>query len=266
MKRCLLLLIASSFLYGAKNPVVKEQTFLYLNGKYDEVVKKTHRFHKMSKKMLDLFEHNYDEKVGLLHDGFSKAKIPHVIHFIWQGQDPLSCTIIENLDSWRNYHPGWKIKLWTDIHCRTCPVPGIEVIQTSELSPLFALKILFEEGGVFVDSSFFCYRAFDCLSCFDFYACLEHKHFFKSSREDIFPSLALFAAKPSHPIVGRTLELATSHEIHQAFLIACRKALDHKGNRDMILPSCYFFADKLFQHGTFSYLLKNGFVFACKKR
>ena len=251
-----ILFAITSFLHGVKNPVFKARTFSSLNGT------SAHHFDKRTKKMVELFEHNYHEKLGLVHDGFSKAKIPHILHFVWKGQDPLSNTIIEHLDTWKTSHADWKIKLWTDVHCRKCPVPGIEVLYTPDLSLLFPFKVLFEEGGVFVDSSFFCYRSFNCLLVFDFFACLEYSHFYNNSSLDIFPSLALFAAKPSHPIIAHTMALAESQEIHQAFSTACRKYLNHKGNQDMVLPACYFFADKLFPQEAFSYLLNEGCVFA----
>src|SRR5690606_14750040 len=98
-----------------------------------------------------------------------RQKIPKVIHFIWLGQRPFPESSKKNLLSWRNLHPDWIMKFWTDSSEMKTPISGMEphsvsciplsklghlITQTSnygELSDLFRYEILFHEGGIYAD-------------------------------------------------------------------------------------------------------------------
>ena len=45
----------------------------------------------------------------------ANQSIPRTFHFIWLGQQDLPGQFIENILSWKQFHPDWAIKLWVDI-------------------------------------------------------------------------------------------------------------------------------------------------------
>lgn len=155
----------------------------------------------------------------------------------------------------------------------------------AEKADVIRYELLYQQGGVYVDHDVSCLRPFDDLhSAYDFYACLENPHTNTGSDAKIFPCNCLFGARPRHPILLEAIHQVDQRweEIGQkypgldskstfarvinrtfrSFTLAIENSLSIDGNLDMVLPSAYFFSNKIFNRTTSGILLKQGFVYA----
>ncbi len=92
--------------------------------------------------------------------------IPNTLHFIWlNGPVP---TQHKNLDSWRQFHPGWTIKVWTQADIASLKIINAKALANAKTaqqkSQLLRYEILNQFGGVFVENSIQCLRSFDSLA------------------------------------------------------------------------------------------------------
>lgn len=89
--------------------------------------------------------------------------IPKILHFVWIGDDskkPNNC-----IDTWRKYHPDWKVKVWGNESLENYKWINtdhmIEMTNKQSLSgvaDLMRYEILFNEGGVAVDADSVCLK------------------------------------------------------------------------------------------------------------
>jgi mannosyltransferase OCH1-like enzyme len=103
--------------------------------------------------------------------------IPPLIHFIWIGPHDLPQNYIENIESWRKYHPSYEIILWTDRERINLP-SGINVrmindlslqmqnefnhsVTFAEKSNILRYEILNQIGGIYIDTDVICHASFD---------------------------------------------------------------------------------------------------------
>lgn len=99
--------------------------------------------------------------------------IPKIIHQIWLGSEfPPKYQAFQN--SWKKYHPDWEYRLWTEKELATFPMKHRALFDASinygEKSDIARYEILYQMGGLYVDTDFECLKAFDILhNCYDFY-------------------------------------------------------------------------------------------------
>jgi len=98
-----------------------------------------------------------------------KEKIPKIFHFVWIGP-PMPDRVKVAIDSWRYFHPDYTIKIWDD-----AAVESIDWISEkfkhnfsiaasySEKSDYIRVQVLYNFGGIYVDTDFICLKSFDCL-------------------------------------------------------------------------------------------------------
>ena len=155
----------------------------------------------------------------------------------------------------------------------------------AEKADLIRYELLYEWGGVYVDHDVHCLRSFEiCNRAFDFYAAIENPHTNTGCKATIYPCNCLIGARPAHPIIKNTIDhvLLRWDEIgnkypdndpksnfarvinrtFRAFALGVEGALSVDGNIDMIFPSSYFFADKIFKRATREQLFEQGLIFA----
>ncbi len=176
---------------------------------------------------LQYFQALYARNKEVLFDETGENRIPKVIHFIWLGSRPFPEDSVANVVSWIKRHPHWKVQLWTD-RPRPLPHPSMEVRfvedfeflqlrsffdkskNTGEQSSLLRYEILYQEGGVAVDHDVECFNAFDPFQRLDFYCGLAPPSCSTlSSAISICQSVV--AARPQHPILGKSIELITRY-------------------------------------------------------
>jgi len=91
------------------------------------------------------------------HNFSRSLRIPRKLHIIWVGHDnpkPERC-----IQSWRDNHPDWEFKLWTDSDIgRTSWITGhhleefVRRRKWPAVADLMRYEILYREGGVYADA------------------------------------------------------------------------------------------------------------------
>lgn len=239
-----------------------------------------------------LFEKNFTVAA------FDGTRIPEVVHFIWLGPNSFPQESIKNVSSWKELHPDWTFKFWTDDPERPCPLPGMEKHLISELelpylgtflertnnwgerSDMLRYEILFKEGGVYVDHDVTCYRSFSALNpVYDFYACLEAPHPAEGQKTQIFACNCVIGSIPNHPIFESMMEKIvsrwdnieaahmneTSRVLHRTFLSfteAVREGANSSYYRNILFPAYFFFPDQVYSTKTQKKLNLEGQAFA----
>eukprot|EP00818_Percolomonas_sp_WS_P001494 CAMPEP_0117445738 /NCGR_PEP_ID=MMETSP0759-20121206/5958_1 /TAXON_ID=63605 /ORGANISM="Percolomonas cosmopolitus, Strain WS" /LENGTH=310 /DNA_ID=CAMNT_0005237939 /DNA_START=133 /DNA_END=1062 /DNA_ORIENTATION=+ len=69
---------------------------------------------------VDPVQMNHDLRTCLREDckfEMIEGKIPKVLHFVWFQSTDVPKIYHEALQTWRQYHPEWKIFLWTQLEC-----------------------------------------------------------------------------------------------------------------------------------------------------
>jgi inositol phosphorylceramide mannosyltransferase catalytic subunit len=134
-------------------------------------------------------------------------RIPKIIHQIWIG-GPLPQKYLALQETWKKFHPDWEYRLWTDADLASFPFTDRarfeQATNLAEKADIFRYEILYQYGGLYVDTDFECLKAFDLLHhmC-DFYAGLEAIYY---SRSPVKMGNALIASTPGHPILRKCLE------------------------------------------------------------
>lgn len=208
-------------------------------------------------------------------------KIPPTVHFIWLGPRAFPLESVENVRTWIAKNPGWKVKFWTD-RDREPPCEGMEICHVKnfhflklarcyeesqnwgEKSDVLRFEILCQEGGVYVDHDANCLRPFDGMHRgYDFYCCLETPHEPFAGR-GVTCGIGVIGSRPRHPTVEKVMELILKRwdalgdkyrgndayskiervmqRTYIALTDAIPRTIEQKGNRDIILPSAYFFS------------------------
>jgi hypothetical protein len=92
--------------------------------------------------------------------------VARTIHQIWLGPDPFPDLHRPWIDSWRQHHPGWEHRLWTEDDLPEDPVRP-EVLDRLrapvERADILRFEILFRYGGVYADTDLECLRPVDDL-------------------------------------------------------------------------------------------------------
>ena len=82
--------------------------------------------------------------------------IPKVIHYCWFGGNPLPKTAKKCMDSWKKYCPDYKIVRWDESNFNVKCTPYCEKMYNEKkwafLSDYARLKIIYEQGGVYLDT------------------------------------------------------------------------------------------------------------------
>lgn len=155
----------------------------------------------------------------------------------------------------------------------------------AEKADLLRYEIIYNEGGTYVDHDVKCYLPFDIFhSHFDFYVGLENPHSNKGTKTKVFPCNCLFGARPGHPILGETiLEVVKRwkaveklypgegrsntfnrviNRTFHAFTLATKRFLQRNNNRDIVLPSSYFFAHTILRPKTIKSFKRKKLIYA----
>lgn len=146
--------------------------------------------------------------------------IPKIINYCWFGKNPLPRSVKRCIESWAKYCPDYKIVEWNelnfDIHCH----PFVESAYKSQawafVSDYARLKIIYENGGIYMDTDIELLKNIDFL--------LENKMYIGIQQQKKLCNTGLgFGAEAHHPIVKQMLEkydnLIYSNDIAES--IAC---------------------------------------------
>jgi mannosyltransferase OCH1-like enzyme len=119
----------------------------------------------------DLYVNNY------LNCEDATERIPKKIHQIWLGS-PFPDRFKGWCNTWKQFHPTWEYKLWTDADLPNIEITKKEIFKTSTnwgmKSDILRYEILRQQGGLYVDTDFECLRPFDDLLYLRFFVGLSY--------------------------------------------------------------------------------------------
>jgi mannosyltransferase OCH1-like enzyme len=123
--------------------------------------------------------------------------IPKIIHQIWLGSKiPAKYNRITN--TWKEKNPDWEYKLWTDDDVSKINLVNNKIYNLSNnygiKSDILRTEILYQFGGLYVDTDFECIKSFNDLTYLDF---------FTGNGYSKFPHVynGLMACKPKHQLM-----------------------------------------------------------------
>jgi mannosyltransferase OCH1-like enzyme len=125
------------------------------------------------------------------------VKIPRIIHRIWLGGEPLRDDFQHYGETWRNHHPDWEMRLWTD---DDLPKLGLtEALEHgrhhAERADVLRYELMKRFGGVYVDIDIESLRPLDSL--------LDEVVAFAALQAPGRVSNAILGAVPGHPLFER---------------------------------------------------------------
>lgn len=118
------------------------------------------------KKAKELYYKNYlfGQNEGL--------KIPKKIHQIWLGGEiPEQFKALS--ETWKKYHPDWEYTLWGDLDISKFSFKNRELFDKAPnmgmKSDILRYEILYNYGGLYIDTDFECLKPFDDLNYLEFF-------------------------------------------------------------------------------------------------
>lgn len=138
-------------------------------------------------------------------------KIPKIIHQIWLGPKRLPDYFPRFSQMWRQLHPDWEYRLWTDAEVAHFDFDLRDLYEQStnwgEKSDILRCEILLKFGGLYIDTDFEALKPFDeLIAKYDFFAGIEYPHVIRESDRVLHVSDALIGTVPAHPILTRWKE------------------------------------------------------------
>lgn len=183
----------------------------------------------------------------LTSERVGELKIPKIIHQIWLGSK-LPDGYKKWQSSWKKHHPTWKYILWTDEKVKGLKLHNRAQFDKTknfaEKADILRYEILYQMGGLYVDTDFECLRPFDKL---------HHvaKFYMGVCNRPGLTCNALIASVPGHEILKQVVHRLKHHAskvsiIERTGPILLRsKVLEYiKSNYDpevLILPPVYFY-------------------------
>lgn len=131
--------------------------------------------------------------------------IPPVIHYCWFGGNPLPDLYKKCIDSWYKWCPDYEVKEWNENNCNINEILFTQQAYKSKkygfVPDFFRLKIIYEQGGIYLDTDVEIMRNIDDLRYNDAFCGLE------------FPGEAAFGlgfgARRNHPLIRKLMSRYT---------------------------------------------------------
>ncbi len=147
-----------------------------------------------------LYEHNF---IGDCDK--SIVSIPKKIHQIWLGGN-LPEKYVRYANSWKQYNPDWKYRLWTEEDFNQVIIPNRKLFNSitnvAQKSDFLRYHILNQFGGLYVDTDFECLKPFDDFAYLNFYTGIGYP-------KELELYIGLIASVPNHPVLERIIRQMT---------------------------------------------------------
>jgi mannosyltransferase OCH1-like enzyme len=145
------------------------------------------------KLLKSLYDNNYND--------LGKSKIPKKIHQIWLGGGlPENYNILKS--SIIKSNPGWEYKLWTEDDLDELNMVNKELFNKStnlgSKSDILRLEILYQYGGIYMDTDFYCIKNFNSLLTLDFFAGT-------GQQSEVYLLNGLIGCVPHHEIISKSI-------------------------------------------------------------
>lgn len=141
--------------------------------------------------------------------------IPHNLHHVWLGPNPLPDDFAGYVETWKHHHPEWSFHFWTEDNLPAelrRPEVRDRLRVPAERADILRLEVLWLYGGVYVDTDFECLRPIDpLLEGVDLFAAI-YKFDRKTQKERL--NNAILGAAPQHAVVDRALNELRPRNAH----------------------------------------------------
>ena len=195
-----------------------EESMAKVGNHYEEFMRKGRkRFRHINFGMRNIevfyfFRDLYEKNKKLICENKKQGNIPKIIHQIWLGSE-LPERYKNLAEGWKKYHPDWEYRLWTDKDVETFDMHNRDLFEKTTnyggKSDIWRCEILYQHGGLYIDTDFECLKNFDMLNeNFEFYCGVE------PLAVKIILGNAIIASIPGHPILKRYLEQMRSNAEH----------------------------------------------------
>lgn len=128
--------------------------------------------------------------------------IPKVIHYCWFGGNEMPAAYIKYMESWKRYCPDYEIRLWDeknfDFSDNLYAQQAYEQKKWAFVSDYARLKIIYEYGGIYLDTDVEILKPFDDL--------LELKGFLGFQDNNEVATGLGFGAEKGNPVVKAMLD------------------------------------------------------------
>ena len=129
--------------------------------------------------------------------------IPKIIHYCWFGGKPLPRDVLDCIKTWKKYCPDYEIKRWDesnfDVNCHPFMKAAYEAKAWAFVSDYGRLKVVYENGGIYLDTDVELLRKPDFL--------LENQCYIGIQQPESLCTTGLgFGAEKSSPVVQKMME------------------------------------------------------------
>lgn len=101
----------------------------------------------------------------------NESVIPKVIHYCWFGHNPKSDLVLRCIQSWKDIMPDYEIKEWNesnfDVNSNSYTQLAYENKKWAFVSDYARLKVLYEHGGIYLDTDMYVLKNFDDFLSYD---------------------------------------------------------------------------------------------------
>ena len=179
-----------------------------------------------------------------------KLKIPKIIHQIWLGSPVPEC-YKSFMNSWIEFHlDGWQYMLWTDKEITELSLYNKKYYDETDnygiKADLARTEILYQYGGVYIETDFECLRPLDILHyTYDFYIGIQ-----PLDSQFLQLGIGIIGSRAEHPILKHCIE-SVKDDWHKKgapqktgpihFTMSFYLMSDLYGNVDIALPASYFY-------------------------
>ena len=137
--------------------------------------------------------------------------IPKVIHYCWFGGKEEPSEVKKCIDSWRKYCPDYLIIKWSednfDIHCNQYMYEAYMAKKWAFVSDYARLKIVHENGGIYLDTDVELLKSLDDVLDQDFFFAIEKDTNVYSGNISIHLATGLgFGAQKSNKLVASMMK------------------------------------------------------------
>ena len=140
--------------------------------------------------------------------------IPKKIHYCWFGGKPLPKSAVKCIDSWKKHCPDYEIIEWNesnfDIKCNDFCRTMSEQKKWAFLTDYVRLKIIYENGGVYLDTDVQVIKSLDPL--------MKNGAYMGEENTGLVATGLGFAAEAGHPLIKKTMayyeELKDFSDVH----------------------------------------------------
>ena len=135
--------------------------------------------------------------------------IPKVIHYCWFGHSKLPSDTKRYIETWKKYCPDYEIKEWNesnfDIDCCKFVRQAYDNKAWAFVSDYARLKIVYDNGGIYLDTDVELLKNLDFLLDNSFFACV-------SQIECLCATGLGYGAEAGNPVVRKMMEVYESME------------------------------------------------------